>query len=77
MAFLADPSVPCPPVSTRLALLFDRIEWLIVAPFAVILTAIVLLQGSVGDRERTDSLGTGVCERQAFLTPNFFFLPLH
>jgi len=77
MAFLTDPGVPCPPSSTQLALLFDRIEWLIVVPFAVILIAIVLLQGSIVGKERTDSLGTGVCERQAFPTPNLFFLALH
>jgi len=53
---------------------FDRIEWLIVVPFAVILTTIVLLQGPIAGRERPD-LATGVCERQAFPAP--FFLALH
>jgi hypothetical protein len=77
MAFLTDPGVPCPPSSTQLALLFDRIEWLIVVPFAVILIAIVLLQGSIAGRERTDTRGMGVCEQRTFLTPNFFFLALH
>jgi hypothetical protein len=75
MAFSADPGVPCPP-SSRLALPFDRIEWLIVVPFAVILTTIVLLQGSIVGREQPD-LATGVCERQAFPTSNLFFLALH
>jgi hypothetical protein len=75
MAFSADPSVPCPR-SSRLALPFDRIEWLIVVPFAVILATIVLLQGSIAGRERPD-LATGVCERQAFPTPNLSFLALH
>jgi hypothetical protein len=75
MAFSADPGVPCPP-SSRLALPFDQIEWLIVVPLAVILTAIVLLQGPIAGRERPD-LAMGVCERQAFPTPNLFFLALH
>jgi hypothetical protein len=75
MAFSADPGVPCPP-SSPLALPFDHIEWLIVVPFAVVLTTIVLLQGPIAARERPD-LATGVCERQAFPTPNLFFLALH
>jgi len=77
MAFLADPGVPCPPSSTRLVLPFDRIEWLIVVPFAVILTTIALLQGSIASGERPDSPGKGVCERQTFPMPNLFFLALH
>ena len=77
MAVLADPGGPRPPLSTRLDLLFDRSEWLIVVPFAVILATIVLLQGSIAGKERADSLGTGVCERQAFPVPNLFFLALH
>jgi hypothetical protein len=77
MAFLVDSDVPCPPSSTRFALLFDRIEWLVVVPFAVILATIVLLQGPLVGKERTQSLGTGVCERQAFPMPNLFFLALH
>jgi hypothetical protein len=70
MAFLADPGVPCPPSSTR-------IEWLVAVPFAVILAAIVFLQGPIAIRERPESLATGVCERQAFPVPNLFFLALH
>jgi hypothetical protein len=75
MAFSADPGVPYPP-SSRHALPFDRIEWLIVVPFAVILTTIVLLQGSIAERERPD-FATGVCERRAFPAPTLFFLALH
>jgi hypothetical protein len=77
MAVLADRGGPRPPLSTRLYLLFDRSEWLIIVPFAVILTAIVLLQGSIAGRERTDPRGTAVCEQRTFLTSNLFFLALH
>jgi hypothetical protein len=76
MAVLADTGGPRPPLSTRLDLLFDRSEWLIVVPFAVILAAIVLLQGSIAGRERADSLDRAVCEQRTFLTPTFF-LALH
>jgi hypothetical protein len=77
MAVLAESGGPRPPLSTRLDLLFDRSEWLIVVPFAVILVTIVFLQGSIAGRERTDPSGTAVCEQRTFLTPNLFFLALH
>ena len=77
MAVLADPGGPRPPLSTRLDLLFDRSEWLIVVPFAVILATIVLPQGSIAGRERADSLDRAVCEQRTFLMPTFFFLALH
>jgi hypothetical protein len=57
MAVLVDPGGPRPPLSTRLDLLFDRSEWLVLVPFAVILATIVLLQGSVAGRERAESKG--------------------
>jgi hypothetical protein len=76
MAVLADSGGPRPPLSTRLDLLFDRSEWLIVVPFAMILAAIVLVQGSVAGGERADPLGRAVCEQRTFLTPTFF-LALH
>jgi hypothetical protein len=77
MAVLADPGGPRPPLSTRLDLLFDRSEWLIVVPFAAILATIVLLQGSIAGRDRADSLDRAVCEQRTFLTSNLFFLALH
>jgi hypothetical protein len=77
MAFLADSGMPCPPPSTRRILPFDRIEWLIAVPFAVILATIVLLQGPIVGRERPDSPGRAVCEQQSFLTRSYFFLTLH
>ena len=77
MAVLADPGGPRPPLSTRLDLLFDRSEWLIVVPFAVILATIVFLQGSIAGRERADPRGRAVCEQRTFLTPGLFFLALH
>jgi len=45
-------------------------EWLVV-PFVVILTTIVLLQGSMTGGARPDLRDTGVCERA------HFFLPFH
>ena len=77
MAVLADPGGPRPPLSTRLDLLFDRSEWLIVVPFAAILATIVLLQGSIAGKERTDPRGTAVCEQRTFPASNLFFLALH
>jgi len=77
MAVLADPGGPRPPLSTRLDLLFDRSEWLIVVPFAVILATIVFVQGPIAGRERAVSLDRAVCEQRTFLTPPFFFLTLH
>ena len=74
MAVLAESGGPRPPLSTRLDLLFDRSEWLIVVPFAVILAALILVQGSIAGRERADSLDRAVCEQRTFLTPNPFFL---
>jgi hypothetical protein len=76
MAVLADTGGPRPPLSTRLDLLFDRSEWLVLVPFAVILATIVLLQGSVAGRERAESPDRAVCEQRTFLTPTFF-LALH
>ena len=77
MAVLVDPGGPRPPLSTRLDLLFDRSEWLIVVPFAVILATIVFLQGSIAGSERADPRDTAVCEQRTFLTSNLFFLALH
>jgi hypothetical protein len=74
MAVLAESGGPRPPLSTRLDLLFDRSEWLIVVPFAMILAAIVLVQGSMADGQRADPLGRAVCEQRTLLTPNLFFL---
>ena len=74
MAVLAESGGPRPPLSTRLDLLFDRSEWLIVVPFAVILAALVLVQGSIAGRERADALDRAVCEQRTFVTPNLFFL---
>jgi hypothetical protein len=74
MAVLADSGGPRPPLSTRLDLLFDQSEWLIVVPFAVIVAAIILVQGSIASRERADALDRAVCEQRTFLTPNLFFL---
>jgi hypothetical protein len=53
-----------------MASLADPGEWLVM-PFAVILTVIVLLQGSMTVPLRTDPRDTGVCERP------HFFLPFH
>jgi hypothetical protein len=74
MAVLAESGGPRPPLSTRLDLLFDRSEWLIVVPFAMILAAIVLVQGSIAVGQRADPLGRAVCEQRTLLTPNLFFL---
>jgi hypothetical protein len=54
MAVLAESGGPRPPLSTRLDLLFDRSEWLIVVPFAMILAGIVLVQGSIAGGQRAD-----------------------
>lgn len=77
MAVLVDPGGPRAPLSTRLYLLFDRSEWLIVVPFAVILATIVFLQGPIAGRERADSLDRAVCEQRTFLSSNLFFLAFH
>ena len=53
-----------------MASLADRGEWLVL-PFVVILTTIVLLQGSMTGSARMDFRDTGVCERP------HFFLPFH
>jgi hypothetical protein len=74
MAVLAESGGPRPPLSTRLDLLFDRSEWLIVVPFAVILAALILVQGSIAGRERANALDRAVCEQRTLLAPNFFFL---
>jgi hypothetical protein len=74
MAVLAESGGPRPPLSTRLDLLFDRSEWLIVAPFAIILAALILVQGSIAGREQADSLDRAVCEQRTFVTPNLYFL---
>jgi hypothetical protein len=77
MAFLADPGVPRPPLSTRLVLPFDRSDWLLVVAFAVFLATILFLQGSLASRERADFRDTAVCEQQTFPPLNFFFLAIH
>jgi hypothetical protein len=77
MAFLADPGVPRPPSSTRLALPFDRSDWLPVIVFAALLTTILSLQGPLVDRQKGDLDGTAVCEQRAFLPLNFLFLAAH
>jgi hypothetical protein len=77
MAFLADSGVPRPPSSTRLVLPFDRSDWLLFVVYAVFLTTVLSLQGSLASGERTDFGGTAVCERQTFPPLNFFFLAAH
>ena len=78
MAFLADPGVPRPPLSTRLALPFDRSDWLLViVVFAAFLATILSLQGSPVSRERTDLGGAAVCEQQTFPSLGLFFLAVH
>jgi hypothetical protein len=77
MAFLADPGVPRPLPSTRLALPFDRSDWIpVVVTFAAFLVAILSLYGSLASRERTDLGGQAVCEQRTF-PPGLFFLALH
>jgi hypothetical protein len=77
MAFLADPGVPRPPLSTRLALPFDRSDWLLVAVFAAFLATILALQGSLVSRGRTDLGGMAVCEQRTFPPLSLFFLAVH
>jgi hypothetical protein len=78
MAFLADPGVPRPPLSTRLTLPFHRSDWLLVVViFAAFLAAILSLQGSLASRERADLGGTAVCEQRTFPPLGFFFLAVH
>ena len=77
MAFLADSGVPRPPSSTRLVLPFDRSDWLLVVVYAVFLTTILSLQGSLAGSEKADLGGTAVCEQRTFLPLNFLFLAAH
>jgi hypothetical protein len=77
MAFLADPGVPRPPLSTRLVLPFDRSDWLIVVVFAAFLAATLSLQGMLANGDRADRSDTAVCEQHTFLPLNFLFLAAH
>ncbi|MGZ5912643.1 MAG: hypothetical protein ACXWLB_22420 [Reyranella sp.] len=78
MAFLADPGVPRPPLSTRLVLPFHRSDWLLVVViFAAFLATILSLQGSLVSRERTGLVGTAVCEQRTLPPLSLFFLAVH
>jgi hypothetical protein len=78
MAFLADPGVPRPPLSTRLVLPLQRSDWLLVAViFAAFLAITLSLQGSLVSRERIGLGGTAVCEQRTFPLPSLFFLAVH
>ena len=78
MAFLADPGLPRPPLSMRLALPFDRSDWLLVfVILAVFLAAILPLLGSPASRDRASLGVTAVCEQRTFPPPGLFFLAVH
>jgi hypothetical protein len=50
----------------------DRHEWLSAVLFAVLLTAILSLQGAPAGREQAAFHDTAVCEKQSF--PPLFFV---
>ncbi len=76
MAFLADPGVPRPPLSTRLVVPFDWSDWLPVV-LAAFLATILLLQGALASRDQSDPGGLAVCQQQTFPALSFFLLAAH
>ncbi len=71
MALSANPDTPGASLSTRLAVLSDRIDWPLVTSL-VFIVATILLQAALMAAERP-ALDTGVCDRRA----NVFFPLVH
>lgn len=77
MAFLTDPGVSRPPLSTRLVLPFERVDALLLAGSAALLATIFLVQGPLVSRDRIELSDTAVCQQRTFFSSSLLLLAAH